>query len=221
MMNVTPDSVRELLKSEDYGQRLSAVNQIRSLEPAIGFELIQVAIQDSNARVRYAAVSQLATLGDQDLAKTRSILSDRLKNDDEFDVQAAAADAIGALKLTDAFDELKHLYETTDQWLVEFSIIAALGELGEPRGFDLLTTAIASDNELVKTAAIGALGELGDDRAVPLLLPLAFDDDWQIRYRVAQALSRLDHPDARATLERLAEDPMEAIAQEVKNYLNA
>jgi HEAT repeat protein len=220
-MTVTPASVRELLNSDDYGQRLSAVNQIRNLDPADGFELIQIAVQDSNTRVRYAAVSQMATLGTEDRDTAQAILCDRLRHDSEVDVQAAAADAIGALQLADAFEELRHLYESSEEWLIQFSIIAALGEMGDPRGFDLLTQAIASENELVRTAAIGAFGELGDDRAVPILIPLASEDDWQVRYRVAQALIRLDHPDARSTLETLAHDPMEAIAQEVRDYFGS
>ncbi|PLZ80106.1 phycocyanin alpha phycocyanobilin lyase, partial [Fischerella thermalis WC217] len=55
-MSVNPESVKQLLVSEDLGDRLRAVNQIRQLEPTIGFELIQNAINDSNSRVRYSAV---------------------------------------------------------------------------------------------------------------------------------------------------------------------
>ena len=34
-MSITPDSVKDLLDSEDLGKRLKAVNQIRQLEPKI------------------------------------------------------------------------------------------------------------------------------------------------------------------------------------------
>ncbi len=47
-----------------------------------------------------------------------------------MDVQAAAADSIAALKLTEAFEDLQQLYHTTSEWLVKLSIIAALGEMG-------------------------------------------------------------------------------------------
>lgn len=140
-MSVTRESVQELLNSEDFGKRISGVNQLRELEKPIAFELIQQVITDPNTRVRYAAVSQLDTLGDQDLALTLNILRDRLINDSEPDVQAAAADALGALKLTEAYEDLKHLYHQTPEWLVQFSIIATLGELGDPRSFELLEEA--------------------------------------------------------------------------------
>jgi HEAT repeat protein len=218
-MSVTPESVKELLRSDDFGQRLSAVNQLRQLDPAIAFDLIQTVIADQSVRVRYAAVSQMATLGKQNESLSLEILRRCLLEDPEPDVQAAAADALGALKLTDAYEDLERLYHQTSEWLVKFSIVAGLGELGDPRSFQLLETALNSDNELIKTAAIGSLGELGDERALPLLLPYASNPDWQIRYRVAQALSRFDSPEARTALEGLAQDDMEPVAQEAKTYL--
>lgn len=219
-MSITPESVGVLLESSDFGDRLRAVNHIRQLAPAIGFELIQVAIQDTNPRVRYAAVSQLATLGQQDLPHVTTLLRDRL-HDDDPDVQAAAADSAGALKLTEVFDELQQLYHTTPEWLVKFSIVATLGELGDERAFALLEEALQSDNELMQTAAIGSLGELGDDRAIQLLVPFATNPDWQIRYRVVQALAHLKGTIAHSTLETLAQDHTEQVAQEARNVLRS
>ncbi|MFN6514320.1 MAG: phycobilisome degradation protein NblB [Nostoc sp. CreGUA01] len=220
-MSITPESVKQLLSSEDLGDRLRAVNQIRQLEPAIGFELIQRAIGDHNARVRYSAVSQMDTLGTQDLQLSLKILRDRLVNDPEIDVQAAAADCLGALKLHEAFEDLEKLYNSTNEWLIQFSIIATLGELGDPRAFELLKQALSSDNELVQTAAISSLGELGDPQAVPLLAPYATNPDWQIRYRLVQALTHLGNAEAKSILQTLVDDEVEAIATEARKYLQS
>lgn len=191
-MSVTPEQVRQLLNSEDFGERLRGSNQLRQLDdPAIAYELAQIGIADANARIRYNAVSQMGTLGSQDLAKTLEILRDRLHNDPEPDVQAAAADALGALKLTEAFADLQQVYQNTTEWLVQFSIIATLGELGDLRGFDLLKDALNSSEELIQTAAIGSLGELGDPRAIPLVTPYTSSSDWQVRFRAEQALEHL------------------------------
>jgi HEAT repeat protein len=216
-MSVTPETVQELLSSQDFGDRLRAVNQIRQLEPAVGYELLQSAVNDANVRVRYAAVSQLATLGKQNPERSLKTLQGLLL-DPESDVQAAAADAVGALQLTDAYEDLHKLYHRSSEWLVKFSIVAALGELGDQRAFALLEEALNSDNELLKTAAIGSLGELGDDRAVELLVPYASNPDWQIRYRVAQALVRLGSAAASPTLETLAKDEVEQVAQAAKTH---
>lgn len=218
-MSVTRESVQQLLSSEDFGKRISGVNQLRQLEKSVAFELIQPLVMDKNTRVRYAAVSQLDTLGSEDLTVTLTMLRDRLLNDSEPDVQAAAADALGALKLTEAFEDMEQLYHKTPEWLLKFSIIATLGELGDPRAFELLKEALKSNIGLVQTAAISSLGELGDVRAVPMLIPFATNSDWQVRYRVVQALARLGGADIRETLETLAKDEKEEVAQEAKASL--
>ncbi|MDB9373993.1 phycobilisome degradation protein NblB [Nodularia sphaerocarpa] len=219
-MSITPESVKQMLSSEDLGDRLRAVNQARDLEPAKAFELIQIAIGDRNSRVRYSAVSQMDTLGNQDLQLSLDVLRSLL-HDPEPDVQAAAADCLGALKLHDAFDDLQQLYNTTPEWLVQFSIIATLGELGDPRSFELLKQALSSENELVQTAAISSLGELGDIQAIPLLAPFASNSDWQIRYRVVQALTHLGGAEAQSVLETLTDDQVEAVANEAKKSLQS
>ncbi len=228
-MSVTPESVQAMLASENFGDRLSGVNQLRQLDPALAFTLIQSVAMDRNVRVRYAAVSQISTLGEQNRAAALDLLRRSLE-DPEPDVQAAAADSLGALKLTVAYEEMQALYERSPDWLVKFSIVAALGELGDPRAFELLELALQSDNDLVKTAAIGALGELGDARAVPLLLPYVGDADWQVRHRVMQALSHFTHTEmaqpeiktaVKSALERLSQDEYEPIAQEAKLYLGS
>ena len=56
-------------------------------------------------------------------------------------------------------------------------------------------------------------------RAVPLLIPFATNSDWQIRYRVVQSLSKLGGSEARSTLEALANDEKEEVAQEAQNNL--
>jgi len=219
-MSITPESVQQLLSSENLGDRLRAVNQIRELEPTIGFEMLQIPITDPNSRVRYSAVSQMDTLGGQNLPLALNILRDRLVNDPEPDVQSAAADCLGALKLTEAFDDLQQLYESTPEWLVQFSIIATLGELGEPRSFELLKKALSSENDLIKTAAISSLGELGNIEAVPLLATHATDSDWQVRYRVVQSLNRLGGTEANSILKTMVNDESEAVAVEAQKAIS-
>lgn len=219
-MSVTPESVRQLLSSKDFGDRLRGVNQLRHLEPAIAYELAQPAIADANARVRYVAVSQMSRLGTQNPAEALAILR-RLLADPEPDVQAVAADALGALKLTEAFGDLEKLYRTTSEWLVKFSIVAALGELGDARGFALLEDALQSEQEIIQMVAIGSLGELGDLRAVSLLSPYASSAEWQIRYRIVQALGHLGGSQAKSMLTQLAQDREPQVAQAAQASLQS
>lgn len=218
-MSVTPESIQELINSSDYGERLQGVNQLRQIEPATAFKLIQPLVKDENARVRYSAVSMLDTLGQQDIAISSQLLRERLQEDSEIDVKSAAADAIAALKITDAFEELDQAYHETTEWLLQFSIIAALGEMGDPRSFDLLKEALNSDNVLLQTVAIGAFGDLGDSRAVSELIPFVNNEDWQIRDRLAKSLGKLGGTEAKSALEQLAQDKVEQVAQEAKRGL--
>ena len=218
-MTITPESAQELLNSEDFGMRIRGLNQLREIDTDTAFEMVQPLVTDDNTRVRYAAVSQLDTLGQNNKQVCLEMLRDRLFNDPEPDVQAAAADAIGGLKLVEAFEDLANTYHDTSEWLVQFSIIAALGELGDPRGFELLEEALHSDNNLLQTAAIGSMGELGDTRAVPLLAKFADNEDWQIRYRLAQALGRLGGDEAQKVIKKLADDESDQVAREAKNNL--
>jgi len=81
-----------MLSSENLGDRLRAVNQIRELEPAIAFELVQTAINDRNARVRYSAVSQMDTRRTGFINRFDRVARSSLTT--QPDVQAAAADCL-------------------------------------------------------------------------------------------------------------------------------
>ncbi len=218
-MSLTPESIKQLLYSEDFGERIKGINELRNIDKKTAYELIKPLVKDDNVRVRYAAVSQMDTLGDVNKEESLEIIKERLYNDPESDVRAAAADAIGGLKLTQAFPDLKKVYNDTSDWLIQFSILAALGELGHEDGFDLLKEALESDNALLQTTAISALGELGNHKAVDLLVGFADNTDWQVRHRLAQALGKLGGDEAQKTLISLAEDESNLVAQEAKNYL--
>ena len=222
-MVISPEQIKQQLASEDLGQRLRAVNLLREIDPAVAFELIQTVISDSSARVRYAAISQFSTLGTQDKETALTLLRGALYHDPEADVQAAAADSIGALRLVEAYDDLAIAYQNTSEWIVQMSIVACLGELGVDRGFDLLQQALQSENNLVALTAIGAMGELKDPRGIPLLLAFEKNDDWQVRHRLAQALSNyLSTPQADAvlpTLTALTQDESEIVADAARSHL--
>ena len=220
-MTLSPEAAREMLTSEVYEQRLSAINHLTDLDPDVAFELVQLVVEDSKPRVRYAAISKVASVGHANLPKSLELLRHALLTDAEADVRAAAADSIGALKLTDGFDDLKGMYYQTSDWIIQLSIVAALGELGDERGFEILEHALQGDNELIHAIAVGALGELGDRRALPLLIQQANHKDWQVRYRVAQALGQFEGPEVEATLTQLSQESITQIADEAQTHLNA
>ncbi|MEN9224913.1 MAG: HEAT repeat domain-containing protein [Thermostichus sp. HHBFW_bins_43] len=217
----TLPTLLELLNSQDLGDRLRAVNWARQLSGQETLTLLHRAVTDENARVRYAAISQMGTLSGVDPASILPILRRALAEDPEFDVRAAAAAALGDLKQPQALADLLEAYHREKEWLVQFSIIAALGELGNPDAFDTLVQALQEGSELISTAAAAALGDLGDPRAIPFLDPLIDSDDWQLRYRICISLARLGTEAARPGLTRLAQDPQEQVAVHARNALGS
>lgn len=218
-MTSIPDSVQTQLTSDDYGDRLSALNSLRAVAPEAAFVGVLSLIKDPHVRVRYAAVSQMDSVGHVDPQQSLEVLRDRLINDPETDVRAAAADAIGALKLTEGFEDLKKAYEQSSDWLFQMSVVACLGELGDPRSFEILESALTSPEGLVQLAAISSLGELGDPKAIPLLANLLHHEDWQVRQRLVQAFAAFKTDEAQQYLVELAQDEMAQVADYAKEYL--
>ena len=219
-MSVTTESVQQLLSSDSFSDRVRGLNQLRQIEPKLAFEMVKPLIKDPNPRIRYSAVSQLDPIGNENPPEALALLRDRLFNDSEVDVQSVAADVIGGLKLTEAYEDLQKVYETTSEWLLQMSIIATLGEMGDARGFDLLKIALNSENSLIRTAAISSLGDLQIPDALPLLLPLATDEDWQVRFRLAIALGNFEKDKVEKVLTELAQDPFEQVAKTAQDILN-
>ena len=219
-MSVTPESVQQLLSSDSFSDRVRGLNQLKQIEPKLAFEMVKPLIKDPNPRIRYSAVSQLDPIGNENPPEALALLRDRLFNDSEIDVQSVAADVIGGLKLTEAYEDLQKVYETTSEWLLQMSIIATLGEMGDARGFNLLKIALNSENSLIRTAAISSLGDLQIPDALPLLLPLATDEDWQVRFRLAIALGNFEKYKVEKVLTELTQDSFEQVAKTAQDILS-
>ena len=209
-------SARDLLQSSDYGDCISGLNQLDTLPEEEALILITPLITHTNARVRYAAVSKMAKIGNVNRPVSLELLRDRLHNDSELDVKAAAADSLGALAFTEAYEDLAALYHATSDWLLRLSIVAALSEMGEPKAIEVLLDALMSDNDLLVATAIGAIGDLGDASVLDQLETFMCHDDSQVRFRTAQALGHLGGDQARAWLQRMADDTDDQVVTQAK-----
>lgn len=215
------ESLRQQLQSSDVGDRLRAINLIRNLPSHDAVMLLLHAAQDSSARVRYAALSQLGGHPIPDATQVLPTLRQALLSDPEVDVRAAAAACLGDLKDPTVLPDLLAAFERETEWLLQFSVIAALGELGDVGAFDALVSALSHENDLIRTAAAAALGDLGDPRAIPYLEPLINDPDWQLRFRVCLSLGHIDDAATQPLLAQMAQDPNEHVAQEAQRALSA
>ena len=219
MSPATVEELNQLASSENWGDRIKAINQARELPGDEILPLLSTLATDSNTRVRYAAVSQIGTLDLSDKSVPTALLKDRLETDPEVDVRAAAAAALGDLKQPGTLQDLLASLEREDEWLIVLSIIAALGELGDPGAFDAVLAAASDDNVLVRATAASALGDLGDERGLEALQTLAGDSDWQTRHRVCIALGKIGGDAARSMLETLAGDEEAQVAATAQDLL--
>ncbi|KAK4538239.1 hypothetical protein CDCA_CDCA16G4264 [Cyanidium caldarium] len=195
------DEIAVRLQSESPGERARGVHLLRYLEDPDRFNTLMNMLEDVDSQVRYAAVTLFATVGGYDRQRTKEAMLQVLRNEqEEATVRAGASDTLGALRMHEVLPDLEDAFRNSKDWVVRFSVIAALGELGAREAFPLLEEALqlGAEEPLVQLAAIGALGDLGDPRALPLLEPLLQSKDRSVAERAQIALdilkTKLDAP---------------------------
>jgi len=72
-------------------------------------------------------------------------------------------------------------------------LAACLRLLKSPEDLPVVRECLSHENSYVRVQAAAALGRLGQDDDEARLVPLLSDREWWVRYRAAQALSRLPH----------------------------
>lgn len=186
---------------DDFLERIRSINRTMSEAGADSDDvthLVKLARDDSNAQVRYAALSRLAALdppGEESAAGGAILEAARkaLTGDSEPSCRAAAADLIAGLRLMDGFDDLVEAFNNTPDWVLRFSIVAGVGEMKHPLAFQFLSEVLDLDNNevLVTTACIGALGDLGDPQAIPIVQKFLDHEEESVRDRAQMAMSVL------------------------------
>ena len=97
----------------------------------------------------------------------------------------------------DAVPILTELYrrETSDE--VKASLLALLGESGDPRALDVLIAGSEPGNSKdMRLAAMNAIGELDDKRALPILRKYFADQDPEIRQEAEFEVEYISAPSA-------------------------
>jgi aminopeptidase N len=131
--------------------------------------LLVAATKDSRANVRAAAIAQLGRLRDAKYADTFAAAL----NDRSYTVIDAAANALGATKTPQAFDQISRLLDQ-NSWRdrVRIAALNGLAVTGDKRAAELgfkYTDKTYAPN--IRTSALGVLAEAGkgDERVFPLL----------------------------------------------------
>ncbi len=161
-----PDAVAALGEAAQHdpfwGIRNEALRALGKIGGPAAERQILLALNDEKPWVRDVAVEELGNFK-EDSQSLGPKLTDLAANDKAFRVRAAALNALGDLKASNAYDTL-----------------AAAAKLDSPE-------------DMLRRAALGSFGSLGDDRAVPLLLEWsALGKPFDTRASAIGSLAELD-----------------------------
>ena len=123
----------------------------------------------------------------------------RATSSDDAAVRASAVKALAAIALSfpdqlppEALNALKRALGDSDL-TVHLATVSALSTLGQP-AFEILTSALETEDIARCVAIISALGSLGDSRGIEVLATIADNEaaDPYLRESATSALSRLE-----------------------------
>ena len=155
--------VEAMADGENPGRRNAALEALVRTGAAAVPVLLEAAA-DANVDVRKQVVDVLAGIGD---LQTGPCLRELLQ-DVDANVRAAAADAIGAVGVTDATEELLACANEDAESLVRLSALRALASLEV--SIPVSEVAAPLDDPMLCAAAISALGNSDDDAAFDALV---------------------------------------------------
>ncbi|MGB3559762.1 MAG: HEAT repeat domain-containing protein [Geitlerinemataceae cyanobacterium] len=100
--------------------------------------------------------------------------------------------------------------------MVRFSAAVSLGNLKNPKAYEVLLEALESKEALLQQAAIAALGEIKATESLDRLLQFVPSEDWWLRQRLAEALGNLPSAKTISALNYLAKDTHPQVAAAAK-----
>lgn len=154
-------------------------------------QALTVPLGHEDPRVRKETVTALAKLGGEDAG----LLVVGKLEDGAPEVRAAAAQAVGILRVERAQRVLERMLEEEESEDLIVPVIRALGQLGDPGAVPALEkraagTLFTRPSQDVRIAAYRALAAIGTPRARTLLEAGAKDKDQEVRYAVSMILKQ-------------------------------
>ena len=159
--------------------------------PSTG-ELLNIALRDTSAWVRYYAVRSLAR---QQYMPALNDLLQLAQFDPAMQVRVAAVEALGTFGTQAAGPILTEFAKSSDTNLA-CAALMALGIGGFDIAFPILADVILADDAARRLAAIRSLGEFRRAESVPALAKLAASPETEIGLAAIHALQRLAMPEA-------------------------
>lgn len=199
--------IETYLDSQDPQHRMKAIAELRNYEPNLAIPLLKRTINDKEFIIR----SFVATgLGHKRTDEGFELLLDLIEYDSDYNVRAEAANSLAKYG-EDAIPYLAQLFQRDSNWLVRFSIFAAIDSRQYPETIlELSILGLRGDDPVVRETVVASLGQLAEtpqeSKALELLLSAAQSQQAVIRAQVAKVLRNFKTPKAEVALANLRRD---------------
>ncbi|MGB5712088.1 MAG: HEAT repeat domain-containing protein [Waterburya sp.] len=199
--------IETYLDSRDPQHRMKAITELRNYQPNLAIPLLKRTINDKEFIIR----SFVATgLGHKRTDEGFELLLDLIEYDSDYNVRAEAANSLAKYG-EDAIPYLVQLFQRDSNWLVRFSIFAAIDSIQYPETIlKLSILGLRGENLVVKETVVASLGQLAEtpqeSRALELLLSVAQSQQAPIRALAAKVLRNFKTPKAETALANLRRD---------------
>ncbi len=205
-----PDAWLVALKSQQWTERVAALQTLRTRAGNVPVRLVLEALHDENEHVRAAAARVLEKAHEQEVFQQ---LFSAL-HDTSWAVRAAAAQTLGRLGSRAAIKPLIELIGNDEDEAVRAAATEALGHMKGAVPLQPLLLALRDSKWLVREAAISALANSGQHVPREVLLAASQDADIAVRAAALTALQRL-YPGTMTSIDTIAQAQTQSLpAQE-------
>lgn len=199
--------IETYIDSPNPENRMKAITELRNYEPNLVVPLLKRRMYDQEFVVRsFVAMG----LGYKQTEEGFELLLDLIEYDRDYNVRAEAANSLAKYG-EGAIPHLVKLFQQDSNWLVRYSIFAALDLRQYPEILlEFCTLGLKGDDLIIQQIAIASLEQLANTpqeaKALELLLAIATSEPGEIRAQVARVLRHFEDPRVEATLINLRQD---------------
>src|SRR6266436_2236387 len=176
--------ISAILDKSRAGCRAAAIAALETIgKPALPF--LETAIRTASPGGQVALAGVVGSAGGPQAVQ---ILAALVIQNSDTNVVAAALTALGKTNEPTAFPILSAALSSTDDWLT-FSVVGALGDLGDERGIPLLEPLL--DNPMLEEATTLALVQIRTVEAAQVMVKHCYSESGNLRESVLLALATL------------------------------
>ena len=201
------NQIKAYLDSPNPQNRMKAITELKNYEPDLVVPLLKQRMYDQEFVVRSLVAMGL---GYKKTDEGFYLLLNLIEHDRDYNVRAEAANSLAKYGEA-AIPHLVNLFQQDSNWLIRYSIFAAIDFHKHPEVLlELVPLGFEGGDLVVQQAAIASLEQLAktplESTAIDLLISVANSEQGAIRAQAARILTHFDDPKSKAALKNLRQD---------------